>query len=310
MATRLPPLNAVRVFEAAARHLSFTRAADELHVTQAAVSHQIKALEDWLGIALFRRLNRALTLTEAGRQFLPGVQGGLQQIADATRLATGGDHGGRLTVSTYSSFAARWLVPRLPRFQAAHPEIDVLLQTSSHRVDFTREDVDVAIRFGRGGWPGLYAERMFGNEVFPVCSPALLQGPIPLRAPADLRHFTLLHDDFEVDWADWLRVAGVADVDTGRGPQFTDSSLVIQLAVAGHGIALARSVICADDLAAGRLVRPFELALTVDITHWFVCPPRALERPKVAAFHRWLRAEAAATGSPDPPDPRWPDRIA
>jgi LysR family glycine cleavage system transcriptional activator len=300
MARRLPPLNALRAFEAAARHLSFTRAADELSVTQAAVSHQVKALEDWLGRPLFRRLNRAVELTEAGRRLLAPVTAGLDQIADGVARAAAGDGDGRvLTVSTLPSFAARWLILRLPRFHERHPGIDVRLHTDNALVDFERMGVDVAVRFGRGGWPRLAAERLVSVRVFPVCSPRLMEGPHPLRTPSDLRHHTLLHDDFEVDgreigWTEWLRVAGAGDVDASRGPWFTDSGMVMQLAAEGRGVALARTLLADDELRSGRLVRPFAQEIPMEHAYWIAAPPERMGRPKVRAFRDWLTAEIEA----------------
>jgi LysR family transcriptional regulator, glycine cleavage system transcriptional activator len=292
MGRRLPPLNAIRVFEAAARHLSFTRAADELNVTQAAVSHQIKALEEILGVPLFRRLNRALMLTEAGQSYLPPLRDALDMIADATAKLKAGDTVGALTVSTIASFAAKWLLERLPHFQALHPQIDVRLQTTPQVVDFTHHDVDVAIRFGRGGWPDVRSEKLLTEDIFPVCAPRLLEGSRPLRCPADLRHAVLLHDDFLVGWTMWLQAMGAAEVDAARGPRFTDSALVLQAAVAGQGVALARRVLAADDLAAGRLVRLFDATLPSDLAYYVVAPPQYFDRPKVRAFYEWVCAEA------------------
>ena len=222
MGRRLPPLNAIRAFEAAARHLSFTRAAEELNVTQAAISHQIKGLEDVLGIPLFRRLNRALMLTEAGQTYLPPLREALDQIADATARLKTADSGGALTISTLASFAAKWLVPRLPRFQERHPEIDVLISTTAQMVDFAQQDVDAAIRFGRGGWEGVRADRLLTEDIFPVCAPSLLEGSKPLLKPDDLSGFTLLHDDFLYGWTMWLQAVGAQGVDAARGTRFTD----------------------------------------------------------------------------------------
>ncbi|WP_158045221.1 transcriptional regulator GcvA [Skermanella pratensis] len=292
MGRRLPPLNAIRAFEAAARHLSFTRAAEELSVTQAAISHQIKGLEEVLGVPLFRRLNRALVLTEAGQGYLPPLRDALDQIADATAKLKAADGGGSLTVSTIASFAAKWLVPRLPHFQERHPHLDVLLSTTPQMVDFTQQDVDAAIRFGRGGWDGVRAEKLLTEDIFPVCSPSLLEGLKPLRTPEDLAGFILLHDDFLIGWTMWLQSAGVRGVDAARGPRFTDSALVLQAAVAGQGIALARRVLAADDLDAGRLVAPFGITLPTELAYYFVAPPRYFDRPKVAAFYEWVCGEA------------------
>ncbi|HYG85836.1 MAG TPA: transcriptional regulator GcvA [Azospirillum sp.] len=289
MSRRLPPLNALRAFEAAARHLSFTKAADELHVTQAAVSHQIKALEEWLGIPLFRRVNRGLILTDAGQAYLPPLREALDTMANATDRLFRKDSAGALTISTMPSFAAKWLVLRLGRFQADHPELDVRLQTTSQFVDFAQQDVDVAIRFGNGNWPELRVERLLSEDIFPVCSPRLLP---TLTRPADLRHHTLLHDDYIITWGNWLAAAGVDGIEVSRGQHFTDSALVLQAAMEGHGVALARQVLAADDLAAGRLVRPFDVTLTGKYAYYLVAPPHYFSRPKVNAFRGWLFTEA------------------
>lgn len=289
MTRRLPPLNALRAFEAAARHLSFTKAADELHVTQAAVSHQIKALEEWLGLPLFRRINRGLVLTDAGQAYLPPLRDALDSMANATERLFRKDSAGALTISTMPSFAAKWLVMRLGRFQAAHPELDVRLHTTSQLVDFAQQDVDVAIRFGSGNWPDLRVERLLSEDIFPVCCPRLLP---TLRRPEDLKNHTLLHDDYIITWGSWLTAAGVHGVDATRGQYFTDSALVLQAAMEGHGVALARQVLVADDLAAGRLVRPFDVTLTGEYAYYLAAPHHYFSRPKVKAFREWLFAEA------------------
>lgn len=291
MSRRLPPLNALRAFEAAARHLSFTKAAEELHVTQAAVSHQIKGLEEWLGLPLFRRMNRALVLTDAGQAYLPPLKEALDLIENATQRLFRKDSTGALTISTMPSFAAKWLVMRLGRFQAAHPELDVRLQTTSDMTDFAQQDVDVAIRFGRPPWPGVRTERLMTEEIFPVCAPSLLQGPDAPKRPADLLRLPLLHDDYFITWGTWFAAAGLEGVDASRGITFTDSALVLQMAAEGQGVALTRRVLAADDLAAGRLVRLFDITLPSDYAYYVVAPPHYFSRPKVKAFRDWLFAE-------------------
>ncbi len=295
MAKFLPPLNALRAFEASARHLSFTRAADELNVTQAAVSHQIKALEARLGTALFKRMNRALLLTDAGQAYVPAVREAFEGIMRATDQLMRRDRSGALTVSMLPSFAAKWLVPRVGRFREAHPEIDVRISTDHHMVDFAREDVDMGVRYGTGDYPGLHCVRLMTEDVFPVCSPALLKGRHPLLKPADLKFHTLLHDDFRLDWRLWLLSAGVKGVDPDRGPAFTDSSMVVQAAVEGQGVALARSVLAATDLAAGRLVQPFDVSMPARWAYYAVCPIATRDNPKIKAFREWLLAEAEKT---------------
>ncbi|CAO3451751.1 Transcriptional regulator, LysR family [Azospirillum argentinense] len=294
MARRLPPLNALRAFESAARHLSFTKAAEELHVTQAAVSHQIKGLEEWLGMPLFRRMNRALILTETGQSYLPPVRDALDTLSHATERLFRMDGSGALTISTMPSFAAKWLVMRLGRFQARHPELEVRLHTTPQLVDFTQQDVDIGIRFGAGNWPGLRCERLMTEDIYPVCSPSLLDGPRPLCCPEDLRHHTLLHDDYFITWGTWGEAAGIAGLDHARGPRFDDSALLLQVAAEGGGVALARGVLVADDVAAGRLVRLFDIHLPGNYAYYVVAPPHYFSRPKVKAFRDWLFEEATA----------------
>lgn len=294
MATRLPPLKPLPAFEAAARLLSFTDAAEELHVTQAAISHQIKHLEDALGVQLFRRLNRALLLTEEGQAFAGAVRQSLSQIADAADRVKKQDATGALNVSCLPSFASAWLVPRLARFRAGHPEIDIRLSADYELTDFDAEDIDLAIRWGTGGYPDLHEVRMMTEEVFPVCSPRLLRDPEkPLRRPEDLRHHTLLHDDIRTDWRVWLKAAGVEGVNPDKGPRYNFSNLVLQAAIAGEGIALGRSAIAHDALEQGLLVKPFDFSIPSDFAYWIVCPKQRADRPKIRAFSDWLLAEAA-----------------
>jgi LysR family glycine cleavage system transcriptional activator len=271
MSRRIAPLNALRAFEAAARHLSFTKAARELNVTPAAVSHQVKALEDFFGLPLFRRMTRALLLTDAGQLALPALREGFDRLAEASeRLRV---HQGRneLTISSAPSFAAKWLVPRLDRFRAAHPGIELRIDASDELIDFARDGVDLGLRFGAGDYPGLRTVRLFGEETFPVCAPSLLAGAASLREPGDLSGFTLLHvdwasqDDTWPNWRMWLLAAGARDVDASRGPRFSMGGMAVQAAVEGQGVALASSVLVADDLAAGRLVKPFELSLCAPV---------------------------------------------
>ena len=303
MARRLPPLNSLRAFEAAARHLSFSEAAEELHVTPAAISHQIKALEEHLGMKLFRRLNRAVLLTDAGQACLPGLSEAFDRMAAALERLRVQGCGGPLTVSVAPSFAAKWLVPRLDRFRELCPQTDVRISATMQLVDFWRDDVDLAIRRGVGPWPGVQAELLLPTEAFPVCAPTLLEGSQPLRVPEDLRDHVLLHDDSGThadgypDWAIWLRAAGVEGIDPSRGPRFNHASLALDAAIVGRGVALALSAVAADDLAAGRLVRPFELTVPTSFAYYVVCPPAAAERPKVQAFRRWLRAEVEGNGA-------------
>ena len=292
MPRRLPSLNALRAFEAAARHESFTKAAAELCVTQGAVSHQVKALEADLGLRLFQRERQRLVITEAGRAYLEVVRDAFDRVALGTERLLQRQSAGVLTVTTSPNFATKWLVHRLGRFAEAHPGIDLRVSASLHHVDFAREDVDLAIRHGDGQWPGLHVARLCKEELFPVCSPSLMRGRAPLRAPADLKQHTLLHLDDRRDWAKWLESAGVGMEDLARGPVFNQASMAIDAAVDGQGIALARTALAAWDLLAGRLVRPFPLALEVPYAYWIVCPRTTAELPKIATFRAWLLAEA------------------
>jgi LysR family glycine cleavage system transcriptional activator len=291
MPRRLPPLNALPSFEAAARHLSFSKAADELHVTHGAVSRAVRNLEDHLGVRLMIRATRSVRLTPIGASYAAEIRDVLERLAAVTSAATG-QSSGILSVSTIDSFAARWLMPRLFRFRRAHGDIDVRVAVSERLADFVSDGIDVAIRCGGGQYQGLSAELLMEEDHFPVCSPKLLEGRYPLRTPADLAYHTLLHDVFTVDWAIWLRSAGIDNVDPHRGPTFLSSDHAIQAAIRGEGVVLGRSALVADDLAAGRLVRPFELSLPAGFAYYVVYPPRALKRPSVKAFRDWLTAEA------------------
>jgi LysR family glycine cleavage system transcriptional activator len=297
VAERLPSLNALRAFEAAARHLSLTRAGSELHVTPAAISHQIKALEADLGVKLLRRSGRAVRLTEAAQAGLPQLREAFDGLAQAARRMRAHAGGRLLTVSVTPSFAATWLVPRLDRFRAAHPEIDLRIDASHRIADFARDGVDVAIRYGAGDYPGLGAVRLFEESIFPVCSPALLEGPQPLREPADLGMHTLLHVDVGPhhgswpDWRMWLLAAGAGDVDHTRGPRFSEISMALQAAVRGQGLALGSTGLVDDDIAAGRLVWPFDLCMPTDFGYYVVCPEDTAGQANIAALREWLVAE-------------------
>jgi len=291
MARRLPPLNALPSFEAAARHLSFSRAADELRVTHGAVSRAVRNLEDHLGVRLMIRATRSVRLTPIGAAYAAEIRDALEHLTAATSAASG-QLSGILNVSTIDSFAARWLMPRLSRFRQANADIDVRVATSERLANFVSDGIDIAIRCGGGKYPGLSAELLMNEDHFPVCSPELLKGRPALRTPADLARHTLLHDVFTVDWAMWLRSAGIDDIDAHRGPTFLSSDHTIQAAIRGEGIALGRSALVADDLASGRLVRPFKLSLPAGFAYYVVCPPHALQRPNIKAFRDWLLAEA------------------
>lgn len=290
---RLPSLNALKAFEAAARHESFTQAAQELCVTQGAVSHQVKALEAELGCRLFNREHRRLIITSAGQTYLAVVRDAFDRLALGTEHLLQRHNAGTLTVNTSPNFASKWLVHRLGRFAEQHPAIDLRVSASAQQIDFVREDIDLAIRHGDGNWPSLHVTRLCAEELFPVCSPTLMRGRRALRSPADLKHHTLLHINERRDWAKWLEAADVTDVDFTRGPVFSQASMAIDAAIDGRGIALARSALAAWDLGAGRLVRPFALSFTVPYSYWIVCPKPTATLPKISTFREWLLAEAA-----------------
>ncbi|WP_213773335.1 transcriptional regulator GcvA [Bradyrhizobium sp. dw_78] len=295
MSARLPSLNGLRAFEAAARHLSFTHAASELNVTQTAISHQIRRLEEELGVRLFIRQNRALTLTPEARDYLPGIRAAFNDLRLATDRLLRRDNEQVLTISTLASFAAKWLLPRLSSFQAAHPDIDVRITTSTALVDFRNGDVDAAIRYGRGHWTGLRADWLMGDELFPVCSPALLKGNRPLKRPQDLFHHTLLHSSggYDDDWRLWLTAAGLpADISKQPGLTFDLIFMTVQAAIDGIGVAMGRTTYVAGDIAKGRLVVPFKIALPVDAGFYLVSPEAKADSPKLSAFRQWLAASA------------------
>jgi LysR family glycine cleavage system transcriptional activator len=296
---RLPPLNALRAFEAAARHLNFSRAADELAVTPGAVSQQIQNLEDYVGAALFKRTPKGLLLTDAAQMALPALREAFDRLAEAASLLTAAVDGRRLTVSVAPSFAAKWLVPRLGRFEAAHPHVDVWLSADMDIVDFALGEIDLAIRYGAGRYPGLEVIKLMSETVIPVVSPALLQVN-PLNEPADLANHILLHDgspdadDSCPDWAMWLAARGMRGVDGARGPRFNQSSLVIEAAVGGRGVALAKRALAQADLDAGRLIAPMQIATEVDFAYFVVHPKAKGRLPQVKAFVSWISAQAAA----------------
>src|SRR5216684_456265 len=270
MLRRLPPLNALKAFEAAARSESFTRAAEELNVTQGAVSHQVKALEATLGIKLFNRERQRLLITQAGQEYLAVVRDALDRIAVGTERLVQRQTSGVLTVSTSPDFAAKWLVHRLGRFAEAHPDIDLRLSAATQYVDFAREDVDVAVRHGDGNWPGLDVVRLCSEQLFPVCAPKLVSGRNRITKPADLLKFPLLLLDDWKDWSRWFDAAGVAAPVT-QGPVLNRASMLVDAAVDGQGIALARTTLAAWDLINGRLVRPIDVSLRLANTYWIVC---------------------------------------
>ena len=294
MRPRLPPLNALKAFEAAARHESFTRAAEELCVTQGAVSHQVKALEAELAIKLFNRERQRLIITEAGRDYLTVVRDAFDRIAMGTERLLQRQNAGVLTVSTSPDFAAKWLVHRLGHFAEAHAEIDLRVSGTLHHVDFAREEVDLAVRHGDGNWPGLDAVRLSAEQLFAVCSPKLLSGKRRVSKPADILKFPLIHMDSRADWKNWLQEAGLDDSAAMHGPVLNRGSMVIDAAINGQGIALARTTLAAGDLIKGHLVRPFAQSLPLSKTYWIICPKATASLPKIATFREWLLTEAAS----------------
>ena len=294
MPRQLPPLNALRAFEAAARSESFTRAAEELCVTQGAVSHQVKALEADLAIKLFNRERQRLVITEAGRDYLAIVRDALDRIAIGTERLIERQNAGVLTVSTSPDFAAKWLVHRLGHFAEAHSGIDLRVSATLHHVDFAREEVDLAVRHGDGNWPGLDTVRLSPEKLFAVCSPNLLFGRRRLSKPTDILKFPLIHMDSRADWKNWLQEAGIDDADVTHGPVLNRASMVIDAAINGQGIALARTTLAAWDLINGRLVRPFPQSLPLSRAYWIISPKATAALPKIVTFRDWLLAEAAS----------------
>ncbi len=303
MARQLPPLNSLRAFEAAARHLSFTKAAEELHVTPAAVSQQVKNLEDYFEVQLFKRLTRALRLTDAGQSVLPTLQEGFDKLKDVDQALRNREDNRVITVSVAPSFGAKWLVPRLERFQKLYPDYDLRLDATDDLVDFSRDDIDIAVRYGLGDYPGLESHCLMSEVTILVCSPALRDGEHPLRTPSDLRHHTLLHaqwrmeDDTTPNWRMWLRAAGLDDIDPNRGPRFNMDTMIVQAAIAGQGVALVSNAFIAEDMMQGRLVQPFPEAVNqqTKFCHYVVYPETSREDAKVVAFRDWIIEEANRT---------------
>lgn len=293
MARNLPPLNALKAFEAAARHESFTAAAAELNVTHAAVSRHVRELEGWLGAKLFVRTGRGVELTERGRDYVADLTRGFDLIAAATESMSGRRRRRqRLAVSVEPSLAALWLVPRLGRFTAANPEIELVLDSTDRLVDFARNEADVGIRYGRGSWPGVAADLLTWAQLMPVCSPVLLK-QMAIRTPAELQPDLLLQEEQRRYWSEWLAAAGVAHRIAPEGPTL-GLHLTIPAAEAGQGFALADEVIAGDALVGGRLVRPF--AISVDgYGYFFVRGAGRKETRAMAAFHAWIAAEIADT---------------
>ncbi len=294
-----PSLNALRAFEAAGRHLSFSRAAEELHVTPAAIGQQVRALEGLLEASLFQRRNRTLVLTEAGHALLPGLSEVFYRLTEVVEGFRHRDVERPLTVTVPPTFAAGWLLPRLDQFRDAHPDVELRIDATNRVVDLTHEAVDVALRYGSGEYPGMRVDPLLSEEVFPVCSPRLLDAEHPLRLPQDLQWHALLHvddapdtSDYWPNWAMWLHSAGVEGVDARKGLRFSDTGLAIRMACDGKGVALGSRVLAQAELRSGRLVRPFALSLPVVFSYYVVMPMAIADAPRVAAFREWILAEA------------------
>lgn len=297
---KLPPLKALRAFEAAARHLSLTQAAEELFVSPGAISQQIKLLEEFLEVQLFERLHRQIRLTEAGDRLMPGVTAGFNQIQIAVDNTSAYSSNRPLTVSAAPSFAARWLVARLQRFQKKHPDIDVRLDTSTVLTDLAHSDIDIGIRFGAGNYPGLHVDFLSNVDVFPVCAPGLIRPDRPLTNPSGLRHYQLLHYEAGSelsswpDWQMWLAASGTEGVDHVHGLRFVDVNLLLEAATQGQGVALAGSITVRDALRSGQLIKPFDLQIPLDFSYYFATPESRLNETRIRAFREWILEEMAA----------------
>jgi LysR family transcriptional regulator, glycine cleavage system transcriptional activator len=305
MLEQFPGLRSLRAFNAAARHLSFTKAADEMGVTPAAISHQIKELEDQIGVALFTRTSRSMTLTREGEILSAAAAESLDTLSRAVKRIKRLENRKVLKVSASPSIAAKWLVPRLDRFLDQSPGAEVRVDVSTTALDFERDDVDIAIRFGQGRYPGLKSDLLFTDKIFPVCSPRIITKEKPLAQPKDLLRHTLIHLEYEAqgvvwpNWKMWMLAAGITDFDDKRGMHFGQTSLTVQAAIDGHGVALGDSNLVADDISEGRLVKPFELSLRApsQFAYHVVSPMDTTNNPLVEAFRQWALSEAKETTS-------------
>jgi len=296
---KLPPLKSLQAFEAAGRHLSFTEAARELNVTPGAISQQMRMLEEFLEVTLFKRMNRSIMLTEDGQIFLPSISEGFGQFSEAVAMLREKRREGPLTITSAPSFVSKWLIPRLAKFKSEYPGIDVRIDTSDRLVDFKHEDIDVGIRFGNGVYPELDTVFLFSFDLIPVCAPQLMQQGQGLKQISDLTNHTLLHSNYDEidpgfpDWAMWLKVVEADDVDAGHGIYFNQSDLLFQAALDGQGVALLANVMAEPEIRAGRLVQPFATRLPVKLNYHLVTSPGKARIPKVAAFRQWILAESA-----------------
>jgi LysR family glycine cleavage system transcriptional activator len=294
MSRRIPPLNALKTFEAAARHLSFTKAADELFVTQAAVSHQIKALEEYLSMKLFLRRNRTLLLTEEGQAYFLDLKDIFKSLQDATDKLLARGSKGTITVATPPSFASQWLVPRISQFANVEPDIDVRIKAVDYDEGFLTDDIDIAIYYGRGRWSGLISDKLHSEFLTPMCSPSLLTGNKPLLTLDDLHDHTLLHDETREMWKGWLKHFQVKGINVNKGPVFSHSMMVLQAAALGQGIALGNTVLARPEIEAGRLIAPFDERLESRDAFYIVCDVAHSELGKIVAFREWLLDQVEA----------------
>jgi LysR family glycine cleavage system transcriptional activator len=297
MTRKLPPLNSLRAFEAAARHLSFTRAADELFVTQAAVSHQVKSLEDYLDRPLFVRSPRNLQLTEYGQRLLPVLEESLDNMAEVIKNLRLEESRGMVKIRLAPSFSAKWLSPKLMDFWQLYPEVSLSMYHGNQAVDFAREDIDLAVTYGRGYWPGVDSYPIMQLDYFPVASPAYLASRPPIKSPAQMAEYYLLHDIDHETWVAWYRQVGLPDITLKSGYIFDDTNVLIQGALDGQGFALCSSQFVSDHLQSGRLVKVFDDALETDYAYYVCCPPSHLTRPGVREFRDWMVAQSEITSA-------------
>lgn len=294
MFKRLPPLKSLRFFEVAGRHLNFTKAAEELYVTQAAVSHQIKALEEFLGIKLFRRRNRTLYLTAEGQSYYHDIKAIFERLSRATERVQAVNAKGSLTVSLPPSFAIQWLVPRLSDFNKEHPDIDVRIKSVDMNEGSLTDDVDVAVYFGKGKWSDLQVDLLFQEYIFPVCSPQLIKDNKPLATLDDLENYTLLHDSTTKEWKDFAKEYRLQKLSVKQGTIFSHSSMVLQAAIHGQGVALSNNVLVRPELEAGRLITPLKEKLQTNKGYYIVCHKALAESGRNLAFREWIKRAAAA----------------
>ena len=290
MARRLPPLNSLKSFEAAGRLLSFTRAAHELNVTQAAVSHQIKLIEGYLDLTLFVRTPRKLVLTEQGRALLPDIIEAFDKLSNAIGAVRQEPSSKMISVRLAPSFAAKWLSPRLKYFWLQHPEIDLCLYHANPAVEFDREEIDIAVTYGKGDWPGVVADPILSLDFYPVCTPAFMTNDRPLSNIDNLRYYSLLHDANYECWSDWLKLAKIEGINANKGTIIDDTNVLIQAAVDGQGVALGSTTFVQDLLDSGKLVKPFDITLVNEFAYYVVCPEAHLKNSSVQAFKNWLLA--------------------